>query len=164
MSSQLTSWRQKPTINNVLLSVGEHENRIQNLPQTKSWEENITKLSKSVCGFMKVKGFLGSIWYQRICHPFRCVNVSCASGGTETSHSLCSPSKIISVEAATYCEGGSFYLQICSEPMTFPLPKSKAGQCFLLSEPTSLPLQPHELHHPVVVRENATTGDAELLP
>lgn len=48
--------------------------------------------------------------------------------------------------------------------MTFPLPKSKAGQCFLLSEPTSLPLQPHELHHPVVAREKATTGDAELLP
>lgn len=34
----------------------------------------------------------------------------------------------------------------------------------LLSEPTALPPQPDGLHHPVVVRENATTGDGELLP
>lgn len=41
-----------------------------------------------------------------------CERASGASGGTETSHSLCSFSKIIdSVKAATYCDGGSFYLQ-----------------------------------------------------
>lgn len=34
----------------------------------------------------------------------------------------------------------------------------------MLGEPTSLPPQPDELHHPVVVRENATAGDSDLLP
>lgn len=97
------------------MSVSEHENCFQNLTGVKSWEENMTNLLKCVCGFMKVKGFLGNIWYQWICHPFRCVNVSRASGGTETSHSLCSFSNVFySVKAATYCDGGSFYLQTCS--------------------------------------------------
>lgn len=47
--------------------------------------------------------------------------------------------------------------------MTFPS-QIKSKTVLLLSEPTSLPLQPDGLHHPVVVKENATTGDAELLP
>lgn len=70
-----------------------------------------------------------------MCHPFRCVNVSCASGGTETSHSLCSFSKIIySVKAATYCDGGSFYLGVFLTNDISP-PKSKAGQHFCSVSP-----------------------------
>lgn len=79
---------------------------------------------------MNVKGFLSCIWYQQICHLFRCVNVSSASGGTETSHSLCSVSKIIySVKAATYCDGGSFLSPDLLLTNDISPPKSKAGQC-----------------------------------
>lgn len=43
------------------MSVGENENCIRNLPRMKRWVEKMTKPLKCVCGFIKVKGFLGNI-------------------------------------------------------------------------------------------------------
>lgn len=69
-------------------SVGYNQNSLQILTKIECLKEKLKKKPlKCVCGFIKVKGFLGSIVHRQICHPFHWANVSCASGGTETSHS-----------------------------------------------------------------------------
>lgn len=106
----------------------------------------MTKLLKCV------SGFLGRIWYQRICHPFRCVNVPAVPAVAPKPHTLSalSPRSSTQSKPRLIATEDPFISRLAPNQWHFPS-QMKSRTVLLLSEPTSLPLQPNELHHPVVV-------------
>lgn len=103
--------------------------------------------------FMKASGFLSSIWYHWMCHPFHYVNVSCGSSGNLTTFLLlCLHDHLVSHSRNLLRRRiGSFNRQASSLTNDIPPPISKAGLCFCSLNPLQQPLQPDALHHPAMV-------------
>lgn len=140
-------------------SVGYNQNSLHILTKIECLKE---KPLKCLCGFIKVKGFLGSIVHQRICHPFRWANVSCASGGTETSHSASalSPSSFTSPSHSSLPRRSLLSPdQVLTSDISPPPLNQKHDSAF--ARWNSLHCLSHRvtLHHPAVVPQKATAGD-----
>lgn len=114
-----------------------------------TWESNSKSDTNKKSGGKTYKAFEVCLWFYEsegisvqylvpvdLSSILSCECLMCQRRHRNLTLSLCSLAKIIhSVKATTYWDGGSFNLQTRSEPMAFPLPKLKAGQCFCSGKP-----------------------------
>lgn len=128
-----------------------------NLAQIKSRKEKL--FLNMLLVFMKASGFLCSIWYHWMCHPFHYANVSCGSSGNLTTFPLlCLHDHLVSHSRNLLRRRiGSFNRQASSLTNDISPPKSKAGLCFCSLNPLQQPLQPDALHH--LWSHTTATGD-----